>query len=50
MRTSHNILNSRYTKLENLKEVINNWCLEAKSKGIDNLNEFSESLKGYKIG
>ena len=45
----HNILNERYSEDEKLKEIINDWCLEAKSKGIDCLDEFCESLKGYKI-
>ncbi|MED5274703.1 MAG: fatty acid desaturase [Pseudomonadota bacterium] len=45
----HSILNSKYSKLDKFKDTINEWCLEAKSQGIDDLNNFSESLKGYKI-
>ena len=45
----YSILNSKYSKLDKFKDTINEWCLEAKSKGIDDLNDFSESLKGYKI-
>ncbi|MEC7832807.1 MAG: fatty acid desaturase [Pseudomonadota bacterium] len=45
----HSILNSKYSKLDKFKDTINEWCLEAKSQGIDDLNDFSESLKGYKI-
>lgn len=45
----HSILNSKYSKLDRFKDTINEWCLEAKSQGIDDLNDFSESLKGYKI-
>ncbi len=45
----HSILNSKYSKLDKFKDTINAWCLEAKSQGIDDLNDFSESLKGYKI-
>ena len=45
----HIIINSKYIKLDKFKDTINEWCLEAKSQGIDDLNDFSESLKGYKI-
>ena len=45
----YSILNSKYSKLDKFKDTINEWCLDAKSKGIDDLNDFSESLKGYKI-
>ena len=45
----HDILNNKYTELEKFKETIEGWRLEAKKEGIDYLDEFSDSLKGYKI-
>ena len=45
----HDILNNKYKKLEKFKETIEDWRLEAKREGIDYLDEFSDSLKGYKI-
>mgnify|MGYP006090552309 FL=1 len=45
----HDILHSRNLKHENLIQVINEWRKEAQSKGIDCLDDFSESLKGYKV-
>jgi len=45
----HNILNERNLKGEKHSQIINEWCLEAKSNGIDCLDDFCESLKGYKI-
>ena len=41
------ILHARNLKHENFIETINAWCIEAKSQGIDCLDDFSESLKGY---
>ncbi len=43
------ILHARNLKHENFIETINAWCIEAKSQGIDCLDDFSESLKGYKV-
>ena len=45
----HDILHNKYKKLEKFKETIEDWRLEAKREGIDYLDEFSDSLKGYKI-
>ena len=45
----YDILNNKYKKLEKFKETIEDWRLEAKREGIDYLDEFSDSLKGYKI-
>lgn len=45
----HDILNNKYTELEKFQETIEGWRLEAKKEGIDYLDEFSDSLKGYKI-
>jgi len=45
----HDILHSRNLKHENFIQVINDWRKEAQSKGIDCLDDFSESLKGYKV-
>ncbi|MEC9205752.1 MAG: fatty acid desaturase [Pseudomonadota bacterium] len=45
----YSILNERNMRGEKLSQTINEWCLEAKSNGIDCLDEFCESLKGYKV-
>ena len=45
----YDILHSRKIKHEKFIETINEWCLEAKSTGIDCLDDFSESLKGYTV-
>ena len=45
----YDILHSRNLKHERFIETINEWCLEAKSAGIDCLDDFSESLKGYTV-
>ena len=45
----YDILHSRNLKDEKFIETINEWCLEAKSAGIDCLDDFSESLKGYTV-
>ena len=45
----YDILHSRNIKHEKFIETINEWCLEAKSTGIDCLDDFSESLKGYTV-
>ena len=45
----YDILHARNTKHEAFIETLNNWCEDAKSKGIDCLNDFSDSLKGYKV-
>ena len=43
------ILNTRNQKHENFIITLDAWCAEAKSKGIDCLGQFSDSLKGYKV-
>ena len=45
----YDILHARNTKHENFIETLNHWCEDAKSTGIDCLNDFSDSLKGYKV-
>jgi stearoyl-CoA desaturase (Delta-9 desaturase) len=45
----YDILHSRNLKHERFIETINEWCLEAKRAGIDCLDDFSESLKGYTV-
>jgi len=45
----HDILYSRNIKQENFLQTLNEWCDEARSKGIDQLEIFSDSLKGYKV-
>ena len=43
------ILHTRNQKHESFLETVEDWCEEAKSKGIDCLDDFSDSLKGYKV-
>tara|TARA_B100000902_G_scaffold396064_1_gene456112 strand:- start:324 stop:1313 length:990 start_codon:yes stop_codon:yes gene_type:complete len=45
----YDILHTRNMKHENFIETLDDWCEDAKSKGIDCLNDFSDSLKGYKV-
>ncbi len=45
----YDILYSRNIKHENFIRILNEWCEEASSKGIDSLKVFSNSLKGYKV-
>ncbi len=45
----YDILYSRNIKQENFIQILNEWCEEASSKGIDSLKVFSNSLKGYKV-
>ncbi len=45
----YTILHSRNGKKDDFLKNINEWCLDAKSKGIDCLDRFSDNLKGYKI-
>jgi len=45
----YDILHARNTEHENFIETLNRWCEDAKSTGIDCLNDFSDSLKGYKV-
>ena len=45
----YDILHSRNLKHEKFIETINEWCLEAKSADINCLDDFSESLKGYRV-
>jgi len=45
----YDILHSRNLKHERFIETVNEWCLEAKRAGIDCLDDFSESLKGYTV-
>tara|TARA_B100000214_G_scaffold199223_1_gene144214 strand:- start:398 stop:1387 length:990 start_codon:yes stop_codon:yes gene_type:complete len=45
----YDILYTRNIKHENFIQILNEWCEEASSKGIDSLKVFSNSLKGYKV-
>ncbi len=45
----HEILHSRQVKHENFTEILNNWCEEAKSHGIQSLDEFLIRLRSYKV-
>ncbi len=45
----HEILHSRQVKHENFIEVLNNWCEEAKSHGIESLDDFLIRLRSYKV-
>ena len=45
----HEILHSRQVKHEKFTEILNNWCEEAKSHGIDSLDDFLIRLRSYKI-
>jgi len=45
----HEILHSRQVKHENFTEILNNWCEEAKSHGIESLDEFLIRLRSYKV-
>ena len=45
----HEILHSRQTKHENFTEILNKWCEEAKSHGIDSLDDFLIRLRSYKV-
>ena len=45
----HEILHSRQVKHENFTETLNNWCDEAKSHGIDSLDDFLIRLRSYKL-
>jgi stearoyl-CoA desaturase (delta-9 desaturase) len=45
----YDILHARNTKHENFIGILGRWCEDAKSTGIDCLNDFSDSLRGYKV-
>ena len=45
----HELLHSREVKHENFIKVLNNWADEAKSHGIDTLDEFLVRLRSYKV-
>tara|TARA_B100000900_G_scaffold30378_1_gene23072 strand:+ start:85 stop:1044 length:960 start_codon:yes stop_codon:yes gene_type:complete len=45
----HEILHSRQVKHENFTEILNNWCEEARSQGIESLDDFLIRLRSYKI-
>jgi len=45
----HEILHSRQTKHEQFIETLNNWSNEAKSHGIDALDDFIVRLRSYKV-
>ena len=45
----HEILHSRQVKHENFIEILNNWCEEAKSHGIESLDDFLIRLRSYKV-
>ena len=43
------LLHSRGVKHENFIEILNNWTEEAKSHGIDTLDDFLIRLRSYKV-
>ena len=45
----HELLHSRGVKHENFIEILNNWTEEAKSHGIDTLDDFLIRLRSYKV-
>ena len=45
----HEILYTRNINHENFIKVLNEWCEEASGKGIAHLENFSNSLKGYRV-
>ncbi len=45
----HELLHSREVKHENFIEILNKWTEEAKSHGIDTIDDFLIRLKSYKV-
>ncbi len=45
----HEILHTREIKHESFVETLNKWCDEAKSHGIESIDQFLERLKCYKV-
>ncbi len=45
----HEILHTRQIQHENFIEILNNWCEEAKSHGIETLDDFLILLRSYKV-